>query len=134
MCDGLLDTRGMAVWWVFDVYILFCTIVDVVQDVIHAVRWYHGGWKDDVQDKTTKGEELCAEILFQNQIQQMVIEGLKIVEASEDTKQSGEVKLQSWFQKVKRDRVVEVAPTDSMKRLEVPKEHGGLVASQKNYT
>jgi uncharacterized metal-binding protein len=83
-----LDTRGMAVCWVFDVYIVCCLVVDVTQDVIHAVRWYRGG-------EAAEGEKLGAEVLVQDQIQHMVIEGVKIVEASADTKQSGEVKLQS---------------------------------------
>jgi hypothetical protein len=108
--------------------------VDVTQDVVHAVRWYRGGWKDDVKDEAAEGEKLGAEVSVQDQIQQMVMEGVKMAEASAYTKQSGEVKLQSWFQKMKKDRVVEVAPMDSMKGLEVPKEHSGLVASRRNYT
>jgi hypothetical protein len=108
MCDGMLDTRGMAVWWVVDAIFVWLSIVDVAQDVGHAAVWYLGGWKDAVRDEAAKGEKLGAvvSVRVQDHILQMK-EEMNDVEVATDTKPSGEVKLQSWFQNVKKNQVAE---------------------------
>jgi hypothetical protein len=112
MCYGMLDTRGMAVWWIVDVIFFWLSIVDVAQDVVHAARWYLGGWKDAVKDEAAKGEKSGAvvSVRVQDHILEMM-EEMKDVEAAASTEPSGEVKLQTWFEKMKKDQVAEGVST-----------------------
>jgi hypothetical protein len=94
MRDGMLDTRGMAVWWIVDVIFFWLSIVDVAQDVVHAARWYLGGWKDAVKDEAAKGKKLGAvvSVRVQDHILEMM-EEMKDVEAAAVRELSGKVKL-----------------------------------------